>query len=501
MKNFATILITVILISLPITVKAVVDGFTVSVVVTELDTEAPTVPTSVLATAVSTSQIDVSWDASTDNVAVDGYKVFRDSTQIATTSSATLSYSDVGLSTATTYEYFIKAFDAANNISSSSATTSATTYSASVVEDTGSITGGYIAPSVSDIKLFVSAVDSRINFSADLKIGYILRWGKTATYESGALRSVIKKSSHSVYLPDLEPDTVYYYRLEVTNQFDQIVKVVEDSFLTQAEELPVVIPNASDFSASLLDNTASVKLEWSVPENNDYELRLLANPKFYPRHPADGYVIYEGRAGSVVDSDALFGVQQIYYTLFVVDKKGNYSSGVVQLVDKEEQIEPGGQDVADLPVLIMEDFKKVTFRQNGTDRLFRGDVADVLSQQDFVVLLSGLDLEPQYAVLRLANEFTLASYLMEPDYAQGVYTTGVPAMVAGEYEVTIQMYNRQGDLVSTIEGSLHVKSPEIFSAVGTSKLFAQAAGVSSVFLLIVWLLAGLRFVRRLYADN
>jgi len=89
------------------------------------DTQAPAVPANLGATAVSSSAINLSWTASTDNVGVTGYKVFRDSTQIAT--ATTTSYSDTGLSPSTTHVYTVSAFDAAGNTSAQSASASATT--------------------------------------------------------------------------------------------------------------------------------------------------------------------------------------------------------------------------------------------------------------------------------------------------------------------------------------------------------------------------------------
>src|SRR5207248_994570 len=50
------------------------------------DTTPPSVPTGLRATAVSSSQINLSWAASSDNVGVSGYRVFRNGAQIATTS-------------------------------------------------------------------------------------------------------------------------------------------------------------------------------------------------------------------------------------------------------------------------------------------------------------------------------------------------------------------------------------------------------------------------------
>ena len=88
------------------------------------DTQAPTTPTNLTATTISTSQINLAWTASTDNVGVTGYQVFRNNVQIATT---TTSYSNTGLTASTTYSYTVKAFDATGNVSGTSNTATATT--------------------------------------------------------------------------------------------------------------------------------------------------------------------------------------------------------------------------------------------------------------------------------------------------------------------------------------------------------------------------------------
>ena len=58
------------------------------------DTTPPSVPAGLSATAVSSTQINLSWTASTDNVGVTGYDVFRNGTQVGTT--ATTSYQRTG---------------------------------------------------------------------------------------------------------------------------------------------------------------------------------------------------------------------------------------------------------------------------------------------------------------------------------------------------------------------------------------------------------------------
>jgi len=95
-----------------------------------LDTSPPSAPAGLVATAISPSQINLAWTASTDNVGVAGYKVYRNSTQIGSTTGTT--FQDNGLAANTTYTYYVTAYDAANNVSPASNLAIATTYPAEV---------------------------------------------------------------------------------------------------------------------------------------------------------------------------------------------------------------------------------------------------------------------------------------------------------------------------------------------------------------------------------
>jgi hypothetical protein len=77
---------------------------------------------------VSSSQITVNWGASSDNVAVTAYDVYRNGGLVGSVSGSTLSYTDTtGLLPSTLYAYYIVARDAAGNPSLASNTMSATT--------------------------------------------------------------------------------------------------------------------------------------------------------------------------------------------------------------------------------------------------------------------------------------------------------------------------------------------------------------------------------------
>lgn len=79
------------------------------------DTEPPTTPTNLTATATSSTSVQLNWTVSTDNVGVVGYDIRRDGAPIG--SSVTNSYTDNTVSPGTTYTYDVRAFDAVPNYS------------------------------------------------------------------------------------------------------------------------------------------------------------------------------------------------------------------------------------------------------------------------------------------------------------------------------------------------------------------------------------------------
>ena len=101
-------------------------------VITSSDTTAPSAPTNLTATAASSTQINLTWTASTDNVGVTGYRIDRcegascsSFTQVG--NSTATSFSDTGVLPSTSYSYEVQASDAAGNLSTFSKTASATT--------------------------------------------------------------------------------------------------------------------------------------------------------------------------------------------------------------------------------------------------------------------------------------------------------------------------------------------------------------------------------------
>ncbi len=89
------------------------------------DTTAPTVPVNVVASNVTQTTLDLTWDSSTDDVAVTGYDVYQGTNLLV--SVLTTNYSVSGLTADTDYGFSVRAKDAAGNISTSSSSVNVTT--------------------------------------------------------------------------------------------------------------------------------------------------------------------------------------------------------------------------------------------------------------------------------------------------------------------------------------------------------------------------------------
>jgi chitodextrinase len=89
------------------------------------DTQAPSAPASLSAPSKTSTSVTLSWNASTDNVGVSGYDIYRGSTLAGSTSATTFTVS--GLAASTAYSFTVKARDAAGNTSAASSSVSVTT--------------------------------------------------------------------------------------------------------------------------------------------------------------------------------------------------------------------------------------------------------------------------------------------------------------------------------------------------------------------------------------
>lgn len=93
------------------------------------DTQAPSTPTNLTASGTTTTTTTLSWNASTDNVAVTEYKIYRNGTLIGSVTGTSANITN--LSPNTNYSFTVRAADEAGNLSANSNAVSVTTLSES----------------------------------------------------------------------------------------------------------------------------------------------------------------------------------------------------------------------------------------------------------------------------------------------------------------------------------------------------------------------------------
>lgn len=144
-----------------------------------LDTTAPSTPTNLTGSAASASQINLTWSAATDNVGVVAYKVFRNGTQVATTTST--AYTNTGLVASSTYTYAVAAVDAAGNSSDLSGGVNVTTLGGDTIPPTVAITSPTAGAIISGITTVTISASDNVGVT---KVEYFINNALAATITS-----------------------------------------------------------------------------------------------------------------------------------------------------------------------------------------------------------------------------------------------------------------------------------------------------------------------------
>jgi fibronectin type 3 domain-containing protein len=230
---------------------------------TPADTQPPTTPVNLAATAASSSQINVSWAASTDNVAVTGYFLERcqnagctDFAQIATPTGT--GYSDTGLLASTSYSYRVRAADAAGNPSGYSTPASATTLA---VAQPPTPPSNLVATAVSASQINLAWTAST---SSGGVAGYLVERCQGAGCTSFA--QIATPAGNSYSDGGLLASTSYTYRVRATDAAGNLSDYSNNATAT------TFAPSSS--TPTLVQHTASSSNEQNGLTGNDYKFTL-----------------------------------------------------------------------------------------------------------------------------------------------------------------------------------------------------------------------------------
>jgi chitodextrinase len=221
------------------------------------DTTPPTAPTNLTSSSITGTTATVSWTASTDNVGVTGYKVFRDGVQVSTQTG--LSFADSGLAMSTTYSYTASAVDAVGNESAKSVALSVTTKD-TLAPTVPSITN-ITAPSSSQVALTWSA--STDTGGSGLK-GY-----KVYRSTGGASANLIASPTTTSYTDNtVVGSTAYAYTVSSTdNAGNESAKSAAASITTPAPP-DTTAPTAPTSLRTTTTALTSISLAWNASTDN-----------------------------------------------------------------------------------------------------------------------------------------------------------------------------------------------------------------------------------------
>lgn len=429
------------------------DDFTISQQIGG-DTTAPSIPANLAAVPVAHAQIDLSWDASVDDVELGGYQVYRDAVQIATTTLTT--YSDSGLLASTTYTYSVRAFDTSYNQSSSSNSVSTTTLplpSVPVSDDSG---GADVSVDLLSFSIDPSIHSARLSWKTDRYARFELRWGRTASYELGFVVNEVYAREHQTIVAPLEPGTRYEFQLVGYGRDDKGRILEQGTFTTLFTPDTEAPANVFGLKGSVLNE--NVALRWNNPIEDDFAyVRIVRSHLFHPTDPYDGFIVYQGNAEAFTDIGALLEERTLYYTAFAYDDKGNISSGA-SIVVYPIGVHPVPADVAveeDLQ-LSFADIEVYQHDVRVQDAVLRGGVP-------FFVRIAYERLPEHLKTVIVA--FTHPStreeslYLLRINKDKTYYEAFIPFLPAkGTYQTTVTVYDHETKRALSILGELHVSN-------------------------------------------
>ncbi|WDT71319.1 MAG: fibronectin type III domain-containing protein [Candidatus Manganitrophus sp.] len=220
------------------------------------DTTTPTVPGNVSGAALSTTQINLTWSVSTDNVGVAGYRIYRNGVEIGARSVPT--FSDGGLTPDTLYSYRVAAYDAAGNLSAQSAAVSVRTLapadtSAPVISGMGAVN--------------ITAGGALISWSTNEPSDTQIEYGTTTAFGSFTAIVPTLVTAHAQSLSGLLPSTLYHYRVRSRDAAGNLAVSNNGSFTTAA--LPdTTLPSVPTNVGAAAVSSSQVQLSWSASTDN-----------------------------------------------------------------------------------------------------------------------------------------------------------------------------------------------------------------------------------------
>jgi chitodextrinase len=220
---------------------------------TGTDTQAPSTPSGLASSNITSTSANLTWNASTDNVGVTGYEVYRNGSLLTAVTGTSASVS--GLTASTTYAFKVRAKDAANNFSAFTTDVNVTT-SAGTDTQAPSTPSGLASSNVTSSSVNLSWTGSTDNVGVT---GY-------EVFRNGALLSTLTGTSTSV--TGLTASTNYIFKVRAKDAANNFSAFTSDVNVTTSAGTDTQVPTTPSALASSNASASGVNLSWTGSADN-----------------------------------------------------------------------------------------------------------------------------------------------------------------------------------------------------------------------------------------
>lgn len=341
----------------------------ISVTANGPDTQAPSIPSGLTSSNISSTGFTLSWTASTDNVGVSKYEVFKNGTSIGTTTSTSISVSDLSASTA--YTMTVKAGDAAGNMSTASSALIVTT------SDSPDI----LSPST----------PSNLVASAITKTSFTLAW-TASTDNVGVTKYEVFKAGTSI--GTTTSTTINVTGLTAGTTYAMTVKASDAAGNTSAASTPITVTTSQNDPSPTLNGDFENDLIGWTSDGNVAITTSAAN--VHGGSKALSHTI--GKGGVHLSSNIPLGSNNLIEIKAWVKRSGSYWCGFgLDLVDANGTVLSNGKIVFNVgsSVTTYTEFKQSmnipsgavaariwTWKDDSTATFFLDDISLTLSQDN-----------------------------------------------------------------------------------------------------------------------
>lgn len=283
------------------------------------DRSAPTTPTNLVVTAITSTSVSVSWGPSTDNSGKLSYKVRINNgsfSQVATVSQTQTTYTAKSLSSNTGYSFSVYAVDDKGNRSGDSNVVSASTLADTTPPSTPVLEASVLGPS--QVQLTWTESKDDVSLSC---CNYSIRMNGS-TYTGHVNWALAPTGKLSVVMRHLAPGSTNTFAIDVSNSSGNNV-ATSNSVNATTEPSSDVIPPTVPTNLHLVQDDSCTELWVGWTESNDdadsqdeIEYEIYVNGVLSPLPVARG-----------LDFDFVYATNQgfNYFTVKAVDRSGNTS--------------------------------------------------------------------------------------------------------------------------------------------------------------------------------